>query len=56
MRMALVTDDSPFTIQFGGDSALIPTPSRLDSYTPTINDNVLVACWDSNLVVLGKVV
>ena len=56
MQMATVTDDSPFTIELSPDDEPIPEPGYLDSYTPNTGDMVLCAMWDSNLVVLGKVV
>jgi hypothetical protein len=51
---ALVTSASPFTIELHG--VAITDPPRLSSYTPAVDDVVLVLRPDTALVVVGDIV
>lgn len=55
-RIAVVTDDSPLTIQFAANTAASLEVSRLTSYSPTIGDRVLVLRLGQDLIVLGETV
>lgn len=54
-RTGTVTATSPLTVQFPGEQALTGF-HRLASYTPTINDVVLVLVRSPQATILGKVV
>ena len=53
-RLAKVIDDSPLTLEFAGNTAVTVEATRLTSYTPTINDRVLVLVLGNDLIVLGE--
>lgn len=52
----VVTSTAPFLVRVGGSTPAVPL-SRMSSYTPTLNDHVLVAVvGDGDLVVVGAFV
>lgn len=53
-RVATVSGTSPLEVAMGGETGL--SASRLSSYTPTLNDRVLVLQGESDLTILGKLV
>lgn len=44
----------PLLVRFDGDSADV-TALRLTSYTPALNDRVILGRWGSQWIVLGEV-
>lgn len=54
--IGVVTATSPFTVQINGDTVDIPSPNRLASYTPALNDVVLVLRPGPGFLVVNKIV
>lgn len=52
----VVTATSPFTVQINGDTVPIPDPPRCASYTPTVDDVVLVLRPGPTFLVVDKIV
>lgn len=52
--IGLVTDDSPLTVEIGGEELV--GLSRLDGYSPTIGDRVWVSRSHGDMVVHDKIV
>lgn len=53
IRRGVVTATSPLTVTIGG-SAPYANVWRLYSYSPTINDDVMILTWEHDMIVLGK--
>lgn len=51
-----VTDNSPLTVMVDGEESSSGPYTRLDAYTPTVGDRVLMLRVSTSLVVLGRVV
>jgi len=55
-RVVSVTDGLPSILFDGEETASGKLYARLDSYTPTVNDRVLLVKVSGTYIVLGKVV
>ena len=52
-RVGTVSNDSPIEVTIAGADAL--SAAYLDSYTPTIDDVVLILQSKSDLIILGQI-
>jgi hypothetical protein len=54
--IGVVTDTSPFTVQINGDTVDIVSPPRCSSYTPAVDDVVLVLRPGPAFLVVDQIV